>query len=253
MNPRPGQYALGGTLSAWTRLASPTARQKLVLRSTYAGLNPRTYGRYGSGQWRAPLPWTRLVVKDPFAMLSIPAISRVTRAVPILVYRHPGAVLTSYRRMGWSPDLGEVQEFVHELAKLRPSLAASWDGINGFSEAGRMAMFWCLLNVLALDDCRRVPGSVVVAHHEIASGGTDGVAALFEQIGLAPSQRTAMLMAETGRPSKDPATGSLHQLDRAPSEVAESWRGRLPEDELSQIEDVASEVIEDLERARLTW
>lgn len=66
------------------------------------------YGRYGRRQSVARLLWMRVVIKDPFATLSLPVISRETSARVVLIYRHPGAVLVSYRRMGWRPDVDEL-------------------------------------------------------------------------------------------------------------------------------------------------
>ena len=69
MNPRGHQFALGGTLPGWTRLTTVTPLQRLALVSSYRGLNPLVYSRYGRRQWAALLPGTS-VVKDPFAMTS---------------------------------------------------------------------------------------------------------------------------------------------------------------------------------------
>src|SRR4051794_16992381 len=114
MNPHRGQYRLGGTLDRWVELRVPTRRQARLLRRAYHGRSPLVYGRYGRRQWAAALPSVRTVVKDPFAMLSLPCVARTTGAQVVLLYRHPGAALASYRRMGWTPDLDE----------LRPVLAA---------------------------------------------------------------------------------------------------------------------------------
>ena len=224
MNPRGRQYALGGTVSGWTRLEEPTPRQRRLLRSTYRGLNPRTYGRYGRHQWRGPLPGTRLVVKDPFAMLSTPAIAAVTGAVPIQVYRHPGAVLASYRRMGWQPDLDEIGPLVPAAARHRPELAELWSRSPSLSEATRMGLFWTVLQVLLLDDLPRAPQTVVVAHGELAGGGIRAVEALFDHLGLVPTDETTSEMQGDGD-TPAPASGSgLHQLNRNPAETAEAWR-----------------------------
>jgi len=115
MNPRGRQYALAGTLSGWARLTTLSRKQEAALSRAYAGRTPWVYSRYGHRQWAALVPRTRIVVKDPFAMLSIPAIHRVTTAQPVLIYRHPGAVLTSYQRMGWAPDVEELRPIVAEF------------------------------------------------------------------------------------------------------------------------------------------
>ncbi|MEZ5193577.1 MAG: hypothetical protein R2734_14500 [Nocardioides sp.] len=233
---------------------SPTPpRQRRALRSTYAGWNPRTYGRYGRHQWRAALPGTRVVVKDPFAMLSAPTIVAVTGARPIQVYRHPGAVLASYRRMGWRPDLDEIADLVPVAADHRPELAALWaTGAEAMSEAARMALFWAVLQQLVLDDLPRAPGTVLVPHADLAGGGLPAVRALFAELGLEPTDDTARVMSGGDRPA--PTSGSeLHRLDRRPEEVAESWRRHLEPAEVAEIEELAGPVLAELDAGRLVW
>ncbi len=65
MNPRPGQFALAGTLTGWTRLEHPTPAQVATLRRVYRGREPRVLSRYGVKQWAAALPGTTTVVKEP--------------------------------------------------------------------------------------------------------------------------------------------------------------------------------------------
>lgn len=253
MNPRGRQYALGGTLTGWARLTDPTDRQRRVLRSTYAGRNPRTYGRYGRHQWRGPLATTRLVVKDPFAMLSTPAIAAVTGARAVQVYRHPGAVLTSYRRMGWHPDLDEIAPFVAEAAAGFPELGEAWErGAGDLTEAERMGVFWGVLQALALADLDAAPGSLFVAHHEVAAGGLPAVEALFAELGLTPTPETEREMHQGGD-SPTPSSGSqLHQLHRSPAEVAQAWRRKLDAEEIAQVESVTSGVLAAVEARRLS-
>ena len=138
MNPQPGQYRLGRTLSVWTRLETPSKRQLVALRLAYAGLTPGVYGRYGYRQWAAPWPRTRTVVKDPFAVLSIASVVTATSALPILVYRHPAAVLASYRRMGWLPDVAEVALAVSDLAGTEEPPVGTADDTQAMARGQRL-------------------------------------------------------------------------------------------------------------------
>lgn len=250
MNPRGRQYALGGTLTGWTRLTEPTRRQRWALRTAYHGWNPRTFGRYGRGQWRAPLPGVRVVVKDPFAMLSVPAISRVTGARAVQVFRHPGAVLASYRRMGWHADLAEIAGLLDCGVDHGPLVRSLWEaGAEAMSEAERMGVFWAVLNGVALADLPLAPGTVVVAHHELAGGGASAARVLFGELGLRFGEGSAAEMTG-GRPAAASDEG-LHRLNRDPAQVAESWRRHLDPAEVSRIEEVAGPVLEALNRVRL--
>lgn len=242
MNPRGRQYALGGTLVAWTRLAQPSPRQRRALRTAYRGVNPWVMSRYGRRQWSAPLPWTRLVVKDPFALLSTPAIARLTGATPVVVVRHPGAVLASYRRMGWSPDLAEVAPLLaaHRRALDRPG-ADELAHVDAGDEVAAMAAFWSALHEIALDDRAGCP-AVWVSHDGLAAGGPDAGRRLFDRLGLAWSaQSTAEWSGGDEQPAAE-ASGRLHELGRDPTHVAEAWRDRLAPGEVDRIEELTRPV-----------
>jgi hypothetical protein len=250
MNPKPGQYRLGGTLDAWTRLRSPSARQLASLRLAYRGLDPRVYGRYGHRQWAAPWPGTRTVVKDPFAVLSVGAVVRATGALPVLVYRHPAAVLASYRRMGWLPDLAEVEAAVADESghAAAPTGAAEDDALA-------MAWFWSTLNSVALGDLGGVEGGVVVSHAEVAAGGPEALDALFEACGVArPSRPREREESPTSARATRDETGAgraLHRFDRASGEVANAWRSSVDSAELQMFDELAGPTLATLEAARL--
>ena len=247
MNPRDGQRALGGTLDGWARLDEPTAAQRMLIKLAYRGLDPTGYSRYGVRQWAAPLPTTRVIVKDPFAMLSIPGITSAVAAVPVLVYRHPAAVLRSYRRMGWSPDFAEVNELpglpgVDRLA-----------GAQNLSEVRAMAEFWRVCHEVALADLDQLPDFVVVSHAELAASGEDGMARLRARLRLPRHRR--LPVSSIGAPADDDPgdddSGELHRFDRDPRRVAEYWRGDVDQRDLDQMEGIASSVMAELESRRV--
>lgn len=257
MNPRGRQYALGGTLQGWARLREPTRRQRFVLRSTYGGWDPLGYSKYGHRQLAGLLPWSRIIVKDPFAVLSIPAVVRVTRAVPILIYRHPGAMLDSYRRMGWSPDLDELGPIVdRHNASVEPGLRmAPPPRPDEVSEVEAMASFWNILYGLALQDVEAEAGLGVhvVSHREVSLGGESSVRRLFSRLGLQFGGTTADNLAGGADQVAKHGPGAglpLHRFGRDPKVVAESWRGRVPPGETEALEYLTHVIWERLEGAR---
>lgn len=233
MNPRGRQYALAGTLSGWTRLTAPTRRQEVALGRAYRGHTPWVYSRYGHRQWAAPAPWTRIVVKDPFAMLSIPAVHRITGARSVLLYRHPGAVLTSYQRMGWTAD-------VHELRPIITDFVASHGYQDGLQRApdeptvvAHIAWFWNALYGMALHDIAPLGRKVtVLAHEEVAAGGLQFVNALYAHLSLRSPG--------VGKPGTEPRemiATALHNFNRNPAEVAKAWERRVSREEREELEE----------------
>ncbi len=246
MNPRGGQYALGGSVSGWVRLTTLTGAQRRRLRAAYRGINPLVYGRYGIRQWSAWLPRTRIVVKDPFAMLSLPQLSAATGAQPVLVFRHPGAVLSSYRRMGWTADLEE----------LRAVLPGDLNGLpDDLDEVSRMGHFWAALNRTALSDLEGLPRALVVSHQALVRGGDTATRRLFGLCGLATApgdQAPPPTTESAGAPDHPgvgrPDSGALHRFDRSAGELTGGWRSTVSDDELHRLEDIAGRVLADLER-----
>jgi hypothetical protein len=254
MNPRGRQYALGGTLQGWTRAGDFTQRQRFLLRSAYRGWNPMVYSRFGARQWAAALPGTRLVVKDPYALLSMPAVARVTGAVPVLVYRHPGAILASYRRVKWQPRLDELARIVDALTGNEPG---SGHGLvlpeippaGAASPEEEMGIFWSVLHEFALADAATC-GAVVVSHAELASGGVEAGRVLAAHLGLEWAPAMAMELSKESRGEVATST-QLHQFNRAPVAVAEEWRTKLGDEEMQRIEHVAAATFAKVEGARL--
>lgn len=244
MNPHGRQFRLGGTLTAWARLGAPTPRQRLALDLAYRGWTPLVYSRYGYRQQLAALPWTRVVVKDPFAMLSIPAVNARTGAVPVLLYRHPGAVLASYRRMGWRPDIAELERLV---TLPDPPPAGDVDPV-----VVDMARFWTALNATALEDLTGVHGAVVVSHSEVATGGMPALRRLFQACGVGWDSATEARIAAAGSEGGSANTSkTLHDLNRSPAEVAQAWRRHVPEPEVAVLEQIAGATLAALEDRRV--
>ena len=201
-------------------------------------------------QWAGPLPGTRLVVKDPYAMLSTPVVAAATGAVPVLVYRHPGAVLASYRRVEWTPRLDELARIVATARRTEEGLDLPEIPAPGqVSSAEEIGLFWAALHEFALADAASA-GTVIVAHTELATGGVEAGRALAQRLGLTWSSAMAAELSKESSGSVAPAT-KLHNFDRAPAAVAEEWRSRLDAEEIERVEDVSSKTLAKLERARL--
>lgn len=272
MNPREGQFALGGHLSAWARLGPvPDDRQRRTLRRVYRGWEPRAYGRFGIRAWAAPLPWVRVIVKDPFALLSLPAVTTATGARAVVLFRHPAALLASYRRMGWRPDVQEIRDLGLGGRPGVPDMAQPDDDV------GAMGWFWAACYAQVLRDLATLPDALVVDHAALVGGGHDALRALASRLGVQGLHAThathathaahaahaarppdAGRAAQTGHaPDAGPTSlathrrseGSgprLHRFDRAPAEVAEGWRHDVAPEDVRRLEALTAPVLQGL-------
>jgi len=240
MNPRAGQFGLAREASQWTRWTEAPPRARRILRATYRGWEPRAYGRLGSRQWRAPLPGTRIIVKDPFALLSVAAVVEATGAVPVVVYRRPEAVLASYRRMGWRADVAEFM-----------ALGATIPAGSSDDDVAAMAAFWTFGYETVLDDLdRAVPGAVVVSHEELTRGGASAQRVLLDAIGLDRAPVPDPPDTDGGNRS-EVRQDRLHNLERSPEEVMSGWQERITEPEGRMLAGATDETLARLATRRL--
>lgn len=256
MNPRGRQYALAGTLHGWAELTTITSRQERALSRAYHGRTPWVFSRYGRRQWAAPLPWTRVVVKDPYAMLSTPVVQRVTAATVVLLYRHPGAALASYRRVGWDPAVDELRPIQQEHQREHGAKFATTEvpERGACDQAQTVSRFWAALYGIALDHVAETDGLVIVSHEELARGGAPAATRLFERLGLRwndAAEQEMLGKAATGQTGESVSTQALHDFARSPREVSAAWRDQLSSEELTVVEETTQEVRERLHDARL--
>jgi hypothetical protein len=187
------------------------------------------------------------VVKDPFALLSLPLLSEVTDARPVVLFRHPAALLQSYRRMGWRPA---VAEFLG-LGLTSPTVApptADTDAVTA------MAWFWSACYGTVLEDLRAVTGALLVDHAELAKGGDSGLRTLLTACGIAvdrlsdaPGTALADRLPTRARSPKP----TLHNFSRSATDVTEGWRGTLSTEETRRMEELTGPTWSALREARL--
>lgn len=213
-------------------------KEAALLRRCYSGLEPRTFSRYGVRQWAAPLPWMRIVIKDPFAVLSLAAIHGVTGARPILIYRHPAAVLASYRRMGWTADAAEMA-------------ALGAPASDDESDVTAMAVMWGWCHEIALGDLEGVPGALVVSHTSLTMGGAAALGHLRALLGLSPISEDSPQAGPDAGNDAERREGVLHDFNRTSSEVDVGWRQHLSAEDISAVEVASAPIWRALEARQL--
>jgi hypothetical protein len=182
----------------------------------------RTFSRYGLRQWSAPFPRTRIIVKDPFALLSLATIGRLTGAVPVVLVRHPAAVLASYRRMGWSPDIDEIVALGAKPPRSADDIAA-------------MATFWSFCYESALQQLAELGRGVLVEHEHLSAGGRASITELTARLGL-PVTPVASTGQGGSQHTARPRTTQLHDFERPPEDIAHGWRTAVTRAEIDAIE-----------------
>lgn len=190
---------------------------------------------------RVPPRPQHVVIKDPFAMASIPWFHE-RGCTTLLLVRHPAAVLASFRRLGWR-GAGPIRRFAPTVGGLDAREQAWFDEGDDLT---RIALFWRLAHRKALNDLARLDGDrgQIVVHEALSDAPDDSFEALRRRTGLPTSQLAGVRLHRltTGGAGAARAGGRAQQFRRASSDILQASLGTLSTAELDRVWDITGDV-----------
>ena len=190
----------------------------------------------------------RLLIKDPFAIFSIAWFAERLDCDVVVIVRHPVAVVSSLKRLGFTFDFNDLLQ--------QPLLMADHlDGFRSEIEAaaarqddivGHGALLWRII-YSTIDRNRESELFQLVRHEDLSRNPAEEFASLFEITGQ-PFTETARRKIEraTGNqnPSEVPQTRPFTTLHLDSRRNLENWRHRLSGSEVDRILEVVGPVAE---------
>jgi len=191
----------------------------------------------------------RAVLKDPFALFSIPWIQSRFGADVIVMVRHPAAIMWSMKRLGWRFNFSHLVQ----QPQLMNDLLSPWaDEIEKAAATEDLplttetALVWRTLYGAIEAQRAEHPDWMVIRHEDLSRNALSGFADVFRHIGESLDERVTRYVEETtsqANPSAAP-DGTAHALRRDSAANATGWRSRLDPSDVDELrslsEDVAS-------------
>ncbi len=185
-----------------------------------------------------------VLLKDPFAVFSIPWFIERFGCRVVVTLRHPAAFASSLKRLNWPFDFGDL------LAQ--PSLMR--DYLEPFREAmeqaaaddviGQAALLWKMIYSTVRSIQERFPSVVVVRHEDLSLDPVGGFARVYEALGMAYPARVQEVIRRSSS-SENPGELSLrraHSIRLDSRANLENWKKRLPAQEVHRIRAETEEV-----------
>jgi hypothetical protein len=174
----------------------------------------------------------RPLLKDPFALLSIPWFVERLGSDVVAVVRHPLAIAGSAKRLEWGFDsrwlLDQPLLMRDRLEPHRAELEAPPTTI-----VGQTALFWRLAYEAVRDYARRLPQVRVVLHEDLSREPVAQYRRLYESLGLTFGRRVERAIERTTRAS-NPAETQRERPDTIELDSRanlETWKRRLTDEE----------------------
>jgi hypothetical protein len=200
----------------------------------------RDYFIFLNGRLRGQRP----VLKDPFAVFSIPWFAERLNCRVVITIRHPAGFASSLKRLNWPFDFSDL---LAQPALLRDHLGSDRAEMESMPEddiIGQASLLWRMV-YRVVDSARKLhPDLIVVRHEDISLDPPAGFRQLYEALGLDYTDKVQQTILNSSS-SENPAELSrkkVHSVKLDSRANMDNWKRRLSADEITRIRKITGEV-----------
>lgn len=181
----------------------------------------------------------RPLVKAPHAVFSAEWFERRLNGQVVITVRHPAAVFSSWKRLGWGFDLSNL---LAQPALLRDWLGPMAEGMKtavteGHDAIDCIALLWRAIYSVVAEYQSRFPAFIVVRHEDLSRQPAKEFAALYRRLGLTYSREVAdVVSASTSNSNPEQLTvRDAYRTVVNSAENLDAWKRRLTREEAARI------------------
>jgi hypothetical protein len=199
----------------------------------------RDVGRFMNGRLRD----ARVLLKDPFAVFSVPWFARSLGCQVVIVVRHPAAFVSSLKRLDWSFDFRDLLDQPFLMRDHLEPFLAEMENVP-MDVVGQGCLLWKM--IYSVVDGYRTSGLdlQVVRHEDLSRQPIEGFRDLFFVLGLGFSpkvQRTLLNSSQRGNPG-ELSKRRVHAVKLDSQVNLSNWKRRLKDDEIDRIRKLTIDV-----------
>jgi hypothetical protein len=196
-------------------------------------------GRDWSSFLRGRIGRRRPLLKDPFAVFSLPWFVERLGCQVVVTIRHPAAFASSLKRLNWPFQIGDL------LAQ--PLLMRDWlepyreemEALSGAAEATIECggLLWRMVYGVVSACCRRFPQIKIVRHEDLSLEPVHGFRSLYAALGIPfnPKVEHVILNSSSSENPKELSKKKVHAVRLDSRSNLENWRRRLSREEIERI------------------
>jgi len=200
----------------------------------------RDLGIFGRGQ----ILHQRPLLKDPFAIFSLPWFVERLNCQVVVTVRHPAGFAGSLKRLNWPFDFNDLLDqplLMHDYLEpyRRAMQAVKMDDI-----IGQAALLWTMIYQVVHSIRQQLPSIQVVRHEDLSLDPVSGYRTLYGSLGLNFTSRVEQIILNSSS-SENPGEVSkkkVHAVKLDSRANLDNWKRRLTSDEIVHIRRVTEEV-----------
>ena len=187
----------------------------------------------------------RALLKDPFAVFSIPWFVKRLNFKAVVTVRHPAAFASSLKRLGWNFDfndlLGQPLLMRDHLEPYRDQMQA----IRADDGIGQASLLWTMIYRAVHASRSLIPDLIVIRHEDLSRDPIPGYRELYESLELDFTPRVEERIFNSSS-SDNPAELSrkkVHSVKLDSRANVDNWKKRLTDEEASRVRELTQDVL----------
>lgn len=201
-------------------------------------------GRDWSSFMVARMRKQRPLLKDPFAVFSIPWFITRFNAHLVVLVRHPAAMASSLKRLGWHFDFSDLTSqpllMQHYLEPFRSDLSQ----IQGHPEdiIAQSSLLWKMIYHTVQEYQREFPEIILVRHEDLSKSPVQEFANLYKQLSIEFTPQTEDFIIRSSSEGNPPELSiqDVHSVHLDSAANIKNWVKRLTEQEIDRVRELTT-------------
>jgi hypothetical protein len=188
----------------------------------------------------------RALLKDPFAVFSVPWFMQKLNCKVVITVRHPAAFASSLQRLGWSFDF---KDLLDQPLLMRDHLEVHRDEMSAIKADDvirQASLLWKMIYASVQTTRKLIPDLHIVRHEDFSRDPINKFRDLYAALGLGFTSRVQKTILNSSS-SENPAELSLkktHSVKLDSTANIKNWKKRLSAEDLKRIRTLTEGVSE---------
>lgn len=201
----------------------------------------RDWGTFLRGRTRQLRP----LLKDPFAVFSVPWFAERLDCEVVITVRHPAAFVSSLKRLGWPFDLKDLLAQPLLVRDWLEPFRAEMERLSraGEDSIGANSLLWRIVYQVVGQFRRDHPQIQIVRHEDLSAQPIEGFKALSAALGLDFSSRVrqAIESSSSAENPKELSRDAVHSIRLDSQANLDNWKRRLSPEEIRSVRTLTEE------------
>jgi len=186
----------------------------------------------------------RALLKDPFAVFSIPWFAKRLNCKVVITVRHPAAFASSLQRLGWHFDFKDLLDQPHLLRDHLGLFREPMLSIHADDVIGQASLLWKMIYATVHTFSQSHPEWIIVRHEEYSLDPVNRYRELYSKLGLDFSQRVEKEILNSSSSENPTELKRTHSVKMDSAASVKNWRKRLSEEVIKRIRTMTEGVAE---------